>query len=278
MPALEGFLDPGLDGLDELLGDGAARDVVLEDETLAGGGEDLDLGVPVLPAAAGLLDVPALGLGFLADRLLVGHLGLAHVGFHGELPLQALHQDLEVQLAHARDLGLAGVLVGLDLEGRVFLHELGQAGAELLLVALGLGLHGQGDHGRGERDRFQHHGVVGVADRVAGGDVLEADRGRDVARVDLLDLLPLVRVHLEEAADPLALALRAVEHPVARLHVAGVDPDERELAHEGVGHDLEDEGAEGRVVLGRTRAPAPRSCSGRWPWAWGRRGARAGSR
>jgi hypothetical protein len=44
-----------------------------------------------------------------------------------------------------------------------------------------------------------------VADGVARGDVLEADRGRDVTGADVLDLLALVGVHLEQAADALAL-------------------------------------------------------------------------
>ena len=42
--------------------------------------------------------------------------------------------------------------------------------------------------------------------------VLEADRGRDVARVDLVDLLAMVGVHLDQAADALLLALRGIEH------------------------------------------------------------------
>jgi hypothetical protein len=145
------------------------------------------------------------------------------------------------------------VLVRLDLEGRILLHQLPQALAQLLLVGLGLGLHGQGDDGGGEADGLQHHGLCGVADGVAGGHVLEAHRGRDVASVDLLDLLALVGVHLEEAADAFLLALGAVQHAVARLHGPGVDPDEGQLAHERVGHDLEDESAEGRVVAGLPR-------------------------
>ena len=46
-----------------------------------------------------------------------------------------------------------------------------------------------------------------VAERVAGARVLEADRGGDVAGVDLLDLLALVGVHLQQAPDALLLAL-----------------------------------------------------------------------
>src|SRR5262249_43527284 len=227
----------------------APRGAGFESAPFSGRGPELEFGGAVLAAAARLLDVLVLALGRLADRLLVRDLGLADVGLDAELALQAVHQDLEVQLAHARDLGLARVLVGLDLEGRVLLHELREAGPELLLVALRLRLDRERDDGRREVDRLEHDRLVGVADGVAGDDVLEADRGRDVAGVDLLDLLALVRVHLEEAADPLALALRGVEDGVARLHAARVDPDEGELADERVGHDLEDEGREGRVVL-----------------------------
>ena len=61
---LGGLPDAGLDRLDELLGR-AAADVVLEDEALAGRGEDLDLAVPVLAAAARLLDVPPSALASL---------------------------------------------------------------------------------------------------------------------------------------------------------------------------------------------------------------------
>jgi hypothetical protein len=42
------------------------------------------------------------------------------------------------------------------------------------------------------------------------------DGGGDLAGADLLALLAVVRVHLEDAADPLGLAVRRVEHAVRR--------------------------------------------------------------
>ena len=57
---------------------------------------------------AGLLDVLALGLdGARLMALAVGDLGRAHVALDLELALEAVDDDLEVQLAHARDDGLA---------------------------------------------------------------------------------------------------------------------------------------------------------------------------
>ena len=84
-------------------------------------------------------------------------------------------------------------------------------------------------------------GLFAVADRVAGGDVAQADGRADVARPHFLDLFALVRVHLQQASDALGVALGRVEHGGAGLDVARVDAEERELADERVGHDLEDE-------------------------------------
>jgi len=57
----------------------------------------------------------------------------------------------------------------------------------------------------GEGMRLKEDRVILVAERVAGGDVLDAhDRG-DVARVAGVDVLALVRLDLDEAADALAL-------------------------------------------------------------------------
>ena len=93
--------------------------------------------------------------------------------------------------------------------------------------------------------------MVRVGQRVAGEGVLEPDRGGDVAGVDLVDLLAVVGVHLEDAPDALLLALGGVEDVRAGLERAGVDPEERQLADERVGGDLERERAERLVVVDR---------------------------
>ena len=72
--------------------------------------DDLHLGV--LARAARLLLV-GVGLGVLrGDRLAVGHLRRADVGVHAVFAPQPVDDDLEVQLAHAGQDGLAGLLVG----------------------------------------------------------------------------------------------------------------------------------------------------------------------
>ena len=90
-----------------------------------------------------------------------------------------------------------------DLEGRVLLGQAAEGDRHLLLVGLRLRLDGDLDDRLGEDDRLELDRRVGRGERVAGDDLLDADGGGDVAGVDLLDLLAVVGVHHQDAADAL---------------------------------------------------------------------------
>ncbi len=150
-----------------------------------------------------------------------------------------------------------GLLVGPDPEGRVLLGQREQGLAQLVLVGLGLRLDGHVDDGLGELERLEDDRVVGVAQGVAGGGLLETHRGHDVAGEDGVLVLPVVGVHLQDAPDPLLAVLGRVEDGRPLGQGARVDPEVGELAHVGVGHDLEGQGGEGlgvvRLALDRPR-------------------------
>ena len=93
-------------------------------------------------------------------------------------------------------------------------------------------------------------GLSSSRERVAGPGVLETDRRRDVAREHFLDLVPLVGVHLEQPADPLALVLGAVVDVAAGLERARVHPEEGQPADVRVGRHLERQRRERLVVRG----------------------------
>ncbi len=57
--------------------------------------------------------------------------------------------------------------------------------------------------------------MILVAKRVAGGDVLDADDGGDVAGVNGVDVLALVGLDLDQAADALALVGARIVNGVA---------------------------------------------------------------
>ncbi len=157
-----------------------------------------------------------------------------------------------MQLAHAGDDGLAGLLVGMHAERRIFLGQLRQRDTHLFLVALGLGLNRHRDDRLGELHALKGDDVIQIAQGITRGDILQTDRGGDVARANFLDLLTLVGVHLQDAADALLPALDRVVEGIARLEHARIDPEEGQGTDEGVGRDLERKRREGRIVGGGT--------------------------
>ena len=102
-----------------------------------------------------------------------------------------------------RDDRLAGLVVGVDLEGGVLLGERAERLAQLVLVDLGLRLDRDGDHRLGELHALEHDRVRRVAERVTGGGVLETDGRDDVAGEDGVLVFAVVGVHLQDAADAL---------------------------------------------------------------------------
>ena len=155
-----------------------------------------------------------------------------------------------MQLAHAGDDGLARLLVGGHAERRILLGELLQRDAHLVLLGLRLRLDGDVDNRLGELHGLEDDRMVGVAQRVAGGGVLQAHDRDDVARGAAVDVHALVRVHLQKAPDALLLVLRGVHHVRAGLELARVHAQVGQLAHERIGHDLERERAERLLEVG----------------------------
>ena len=92
--------------------------------------------------------------------------------------------------------------------------------------------------------------MILVAKGIAGGDVLDADDGGDVAGVTGIDVRALVGLNLDQAGDALALVGARIVNGVALAERAGIDAEEDELADEGIAPELEREGAELAVVIG----------------------------
>ena len=94
--------------------------------------------------------------------------------------------------------------------------------------------------------------MIGIAERIAGSRLGEADARDDIAGAGLVERLLLVGVHPEETGNALLLVDRGVEKLAAELENARIDAHERDLAHVLVGHDLEREAAERRIVADGT--------------------------
>ena len=248
---LQRLFDALLDRRNVFRGDISTLDLVDELKALARRGFEVDEDNPELARAAGLAHKLAFDLlDRPAHRLAIGDLRAPDIGLDAELTLHAIDEHLEVQLTHARDLGLASLLVGAHLECRVLLRQAAERDRHLLLVDLCLGLDRDLDDGLGEDDVLEVDRVRGVCERVTGNDLLDADRCGDVACEDLGDLLALVGVHHQNAPDPLGASAADVEDLGAGLEVTRVDAEVGELADVGVGCDLEGERGERLGVVG----------------------------
>ena len=155
-----------------------------------------------------------------------------------------------MQLAHAGDDDLSGVLVGVRLEGRVLFLKFEDRGVHALLARLGLGLDSHFDDRLREHHVLQHDLMGLVAQSVARGALLEPDESHDVAGSRLGQILTLVGVHPEYSAYALVLVLAGVVNHHPRLDRPAVYADERELADVFVGQDLEHQRRKRLVVAG----------------------------
>ena len=153
----------------------------------------------------------------LGDRLAISHLRPANVGLHAEFAHHAIHDDFKMQLAHAFNQHLTGVMVRVDTERRIFLGKLSQRGAHFFLVNFGLGLDRYRNDGRGKIDVFENDWFFFVTQRIAGRYVLQTHASRDVARFNRFNFFALVRMHPQEAAHALAHFSGGIENRLPGL-------------------------------------------------------------
>ena len=202
-----------------------------------------------LAGTAGLLLVGVVHIGRLGDALTERHLRRADIRIDLVGALQDVDLDVEMELAHALEDGLARLVIGRHAEGRILGGELRQRDAQLLLVGLRLRLDRDLDDRLGEFHLFQDHLVVRIAQRVTGAGFLEAGESDDVARIGFLDVLAVVRMHQQHAADALLLLAGRVHDAGARGQDARIDAAEGDGADERIVHDLEREQRQRLLVV-----------------------------
>ncbi|CAB4807268.1 unannotated protein [freshwater metagenome] len=196
------------DRRDVFLRNSTTRNFVCELVTTAGaGGLDGNDDLGVLTCSTSLLLVQVgVAVNDLGDGFTVGNLGLTHCCFYSELSHHAVNEDLEVQLAHARNQGLTSFFIGLNPEGGVFFRERIQSLRHFVLISLGLGLYSNLDNGVRELKGFEYNHVVRITQRVTSACVFQADSGNDVSGVDRILLDLLIGMHFEHSPNAFFVA------------------------------------------------------------------------
>src|SRR5690606_20636602 len=244
------LFDALLDSRNVFLRNHTTDNLVLELQTFRTfvGRLEADPAMTKLATTTGLTNKLAFDLALVANHLAIGNLRLTDVCLDTELATHTVYDDVQVQLTHTTDDGLAGFLVGAHAERGVFLSQTTQRDTHLLLVSLGFRLDGYVNNRLREVHTLKDDRIGDVAQGVTGGDVLHADQGSDVACTHFLDFLTIVGMHLHHTTNALLLALDRVDDGVTRGQNTGVDANEGQSTNEGVSCDLERQRRERRFV------------------------------
>src|SRR2546421_5219223 len=157
----------------------------------------------ILAGTAGLTNVAAFGFRLGANGFAIRNLRLALVGLHAEFAIKAIHDDLEMKLAHSTDDGLATFLIGHHAERRIFLSEALQTLTELFLIGFAFRLDGDLNNRLGKLNAFERDRIVLRTHGVAGVHIAETNRADDIAGVRNVKIGTRIGVHLEDAANAL---------------------------------------------------------------------------
>ena len=186
----------------------------------------------VLAATAGLANELAFLLDRFANRLAIRHLRLTDVRLDPELALHAIDDNVEVQLAHPGNDRLPdSSSVCTRNDGSSF-ASFCSAMPIFSWSGFVFGSTATEITGSGNSMRSSVICLLEVTQRVACRYVLETNCRGDIARPNFLDLFAIVRVHLQNSADALFLALHRVVNRVARIQYARIDPEECQVADE----------------------------------------------
>ena len=166
----------------------------------------------------------------LGDALAIPDTGLADADVELAFAEQAVLDDLEMELAHAAEDGLAGLVVHFDLEGGIVEGHLFEGLFQIWLIGRALRLDGEADDGLREGNALEEHLLFVVAEGVAGHAGTEADDADDVSGAYFGDLFAFVRKDAPEFVGALGLFAARVVDAGPGLERAGIDPEECQRA------------------------------------------------
>ena len=157
-----------------------------------------------------------------------------------------------MQFAHAADDGLSGIRIGRNLKRRVFHCQTGQSQAHFFNVGLGFRFNRQFNNRIRKFHVFQNDRISLVAQSVTGGSILQTGQSDNIAGIGLFEILTLVGMHQQHAADTFLFVFDRVVDIGTGLHGARIDADESQRTDERVVHDLKSQSRQRFFVIGVT--------------------------
>ena len=94
--------------------------------------------------------------------------------------------------------------------------------------------------------------MLRIAERITCCCILKTNAGSDITCITGIDILSVVRMHLEDTSHSFAVVLCCIEDSCTCIYLTGVNTEVAELTNERVSSDLECESCERLIVRGRS--------------------------
>ena len=193
----------------------------------------------VLTTTTGLFCIFVLHIDRFCECLLVSNLRCTHIRLDFEFTEQTVNNDFQMKFAHSGDNCLACLLIRMRPERRVLLRQLCESFAHLALSGLCLRLNCKLDYRLREFHGLQYHRMLVITDGIARCCEFKSHCSCDISGVHFIQLLTLVRVHLENTSNALFPVFCRIQHVRTGLHRSRVDTEECKLTNERIRHNLE---------------------------------------
>ena len=175
------------------------------------------------------------------DGFIIGNHWLARICHYVELTFQAVHEDLQMEFTHAAQNLLPRLAIHPHLTRWVFRGQLPQCCREFILFSRALRLNGHEHHRLRRRNAHQSHWLILCAQRIARGDLLQANHRPNIPRLEKLQLLLLIGLHAQNLHHPLALPRPRIIDILPTLQGPAIDAHEKEPPHISIRSNFEDQ-------------------------------------
>ena len=195
--------------------------------------------VTILSTSTRLFCVLTVNVNFFGNSLFVSNLRCTYISFYLELTKQTVYDNFQMQLTHTSDNGLAGFLICMRTEGRVFFCKFCKSFAHFALSGFGLGLDSQLDNRLRELHRLQDYRMLLITDGITSCCEFESNSCCDISGIYFIQFLSLISVHLQDTSYTLFFIFCRVQYIRTRVHSTRIYTEESKLSYKRVSHDLE---------------------------------------
>ena len=192
----------------------------------------------ILAAAAGLFCIFVFLVNRFCKCFFVGNLRCTYIRLYLVFAQQSVYDNFKVKLTHTCNDSLAGLLIRMSTECRVFLCQLRQSLAHLALASLCLRLNSKFNNRLRELHGFQNNRMLLITDCIACCRNLKSYRCRDISGINSVEFSPLIRMHLKDTSNTFLFIFCCIQYIRTGVHRTGINSEECQFPNKRISHNL----------------------------------------